>query len=245
MNSADQFTRRLLQDSGIGRRQRVLDVGCGAGAVTSMILDLIGDGGQVIGIDRDTQAIELARGQPDLARAEFIQADLGDLPRSLGEFDAIVGRRVLMYQPDAAATLGQLAAILRPGGLLILQEHDSSAMPLAGGALPLHQRVHRLIWETVRSEGADLRMGMNLPHACEQAGLTLQDVRSEATVLSSVSQHPIEAIVRAMLPRMVTAGLVKPDELEIDGLDDRLAQERAAAGAICLWELVFGVVARG
>lgn len=245
MSSADRFTRRLLRDGRIGRGQRVLDIGCGAGAVTSMILDLVGDSGQVIGIDRDAQALERARGQADLARAEFVNAYLDELPRWLGQFDAIVGRRVLMYQPDASATLRHLATMLRPGGLLILQEHDASAMPIAGGALPLHERIHRLIWETVRAEGADLRMGMNLPRACEQAGLTLEDVRSEATVLSPVSQHPIEAIARAMLPRMVMAGLVISDELEIDGLDDRLAQERAAAGAICLWELVFGLVARG
>lgn len=59
----------------------------------------------------------------------FIQSGLLDLTESVGVFDAIVGRRVLMYQADTVATVGVLAKHLRPGGVMVFQEHDTTMAP--------------------------------------------------------------------------------------------------------------------
>lgn len=247
MNSADDFTRRLLKDAGIGPGQRVLDIGCGAGAVTRMILERVGPSGEVVGVDTHGEALAVARAnmtEAGLSNARFVETDLNALPAEIGRFDAIAGRRVLMYQRDAGAALRHLHEVLKPGGLLALQEHDSTATPVRLAALPLHERIHRLIWETVRSEGADPHVGMKLPAVLEAAGFAIGDVRAQAIVLSPTTSHPIEAIVRTMLPRMIEQGVIATDELELDGLDRRLAEERRRIGATCLWELVFGVTAR-
>lgn len=148
-----------------------------------------------------------------------------------------------MYQPDAAATLRHLRDVLRPGGRIVLQEHDASGTPLhhAPLPLPLHEKIHHLMFETVRREGADLRMGFHLSPALDAAGFAIDELRAQATVLSPVMNHPIETIIRSMLPRMVATRVIAEGELEIDGLDERLAGERRAANATCLWEMVFGV----
>lgn len=243
-NSADDFTARLFADAGIGPGQRVLDIGCGNGAGTRMVAELIAPEDEVIGIDRNGGALELARNgfaEAGLTNARFIEGDLNSLPSGLGQFDVIVGRRVLMYQPDAAATLRHLRDVLKPGGRIVLQEHDASGTPLHHASLPLHEKIHRLMFETVRREGADLHMGFHLSPALEAAGFAIDELRAQATVLSPVMNHPIETIIRSMLPRMVATGLIVEGELEIDGLDERLAGERRAADATCLWEMVFGV----
>lgn len=246
MNSGDAFTLRLLADAEVGPAQRVLDIGCGNGIVTRMIAERVGPSGEVVGLDRNGDVLEFARkaiADAELANIRFVEGDLNDLPTDIGKFDVIVGRRVLMYQPDATATLRHLRDALKPGGRIVLQEHDASGTPLHHAELPLHEKIHHLMFETVRREGADLRMGFHLSPTLGAAGFVVDELRAQATVLSPVMDHPIETIIRSMLPRMVATGVIAEGELEFDGLDKRLADERQAANATCLWELVFGVLA--
>ena len=109
-----EFTARLLTDSGIGAGMRVLDVGCGAGDVSLIAAGLVGAGGSVLGIDRDSAPLEAARervAEAGLANVAFKRCDLNDLPADLGVFDAIVGRRVLMYLADPVGVVREVYVV--------------------------------------------------------------------------------------------------------------------------------------
>lgn len=244
---AEDLTRRLLIDAGIHEGMRVLDIGCGRGDVSILTAQLVGTRGQVVGIDRDRAPIEAAReriSELGLVNVSFEQADLQSLPSELGSFDAVTGRRVLMYQPDATATLAHLAGVLTPGGLIVLQEHDSTSMPICSPAMPLHERVSGWIWETVAREGADIHMGLYLSPALIRAGFTVERIRAEATILTPEQAHPVGTIVRAMLGRIVGAGVATAEEVDVDTLDDRLIAERQHTNGTCILEMVFGAWAR-
>lgn len=240
-----EMTERLLIDAGITAGMRVLDVGCGGGDVSLLLARLVGEQGQVLGIDRDAPMIELARsrllGRTNVA---FAAADLLALPAELAEFDAVVGRRVLMYQQDAVATLRGLARVLRPGGLVVFQEHDGTMVPASLVALPLHARVHRWMWQTVEREGANIHMGFELPSALRRAGLEVEGVRAEAVVQTPKVLHGGARIIRAMLPRIVRHGVATEEEIDVDTLDQRLLEERAQADATYIGDMVFGAWAR-
>jgi SAM-dependent methyltransferase len=244
---AEDLTRRLLIDAGVREGLRVLDIGCGRGDVTFLARQLVGERGQVLGIDRDDAPIEAARARArelGVDNVSFARVDLGALTSELGHFDAVVARRVIMYQPDAVACLRRLADVLVPGGLIVLQEHDSTSMPISRPAMPLHEQVHGWLWETVKREGADVHMGLHLGPALEQAGFAVERVRAEATVLTPDQPHTIGTIVRAMVGRIVGAGVATADELDAETLDDRLAAERRETNGTCIWEIVFGAWAR-
>jgi 2-polyprenyl-3-methyl-5-hydroxy-6-metoxy-1,4-benzoquinol methylase len=244
---AEDLTRRLLIDAGVREGLRVLDIGCGRGDVTFLARQLVGERGQVLGIDRDDAPFEAARARArdfGFANVSFTRVDLGALTSELGLFDAVVARRVIMYQPDAVACLKRLADVLGPGGLIVLQEHDSTSMPICLPAMPLHEQVHGWLWKTVAHEGADVHMGLHLGPALEQTGFTVERVRAEATVLTPDQPHTIGTIVRAMVGRIVGAGVATADELDADTLDERLAAERREANGTCIWEMVFGAWAR-
>jgi len=98
--------------------QRVLDFGCGHGAMT---VSLAQAGAEVTAVDIDPDWIAYARTRvgaqfPELGdRVRFECADIGDLA---GTFDAAVSKDTFEHVENLDAVLAQLHRLLRPGGLL-------------------------------------------------------------------------------------------------------------------------------
>jgi Methylase involved in ubiquinone/menaquinone biosynthesis len=97
----DPISRRFLLEAGIGTGMRVLDVGSGAGDVAFVAVELVGATGEVVGVDRSTAALEVARaraGERSLANVSFLEGD--PTSTALGRpFDAAIGRYVLSFRP--------------------------------------------------------------------------------------------------------------------------------------------------
>jgi ubiquinone/menaquinone biosynthesis C-methylase UbiE len=64
-------TRTTFQKAGIGQGMRVLDVGCGVGEVSRIVVELVGPKGNVVAIDVDPGALEFARRHLPAANVEF------------------------------------------------------------------------------------------------------------------------------------------------------------------------------
>lgn len=247
LNHVDEMTERMLDDAGIGPGMRVLDIGCGPGAVSLMIARRVGSAGHVFGVDQNPQMLELARRaarEAGLSNLTFIEGGFDAAFKDRGTLDAVVGRRVLMYQPDAAQAVAQLVDAIRPGGVIAFHEHDMVAISDSSTPLPLHDRVRSWLREMLRLEGANLHMGFGLHSALSVGGLAVQRVRAEANVLTPTSTYPVGAIIRSVLPRLQHLGITTEAEVDVATLDDRLAAERRERNTTCLWEMVFCAWAR-
>jgi SAM-dependent methyltransferase len=245
--SEDQMTERLLRDAGVGCGLRVLDVGCGYGRVTSIAARLVGEQGRVLGLDRDVSTIAEARQRADelgLSNVSFAQGDFGRVASEHGSFDVAVGRRVLMYQSDPVAAVIGLARAVRGGGVIVFQELDSTMGPGRITPLPLHERVRRWIWTMLEREGADVHMGWHLSSVLEGAGLAVEHARCEAIVHTPNAPQRVEAMLRAILPRIVASGVATEEEIEVDTIDQRLAEELRSANATYVGDVVIGAWAR-
>lgn len=97
------------------REQRVLDAGCGTGA----ILQRLGNPERNVGIDRAPEALAFCRQR---GLNNVLQGDVVALPFPENSFDAVICSSVLYHQwvPDVPAALREMQRVLRPGGLLIL-----------------------------------------------------------------------------------------------------------------------------
>jgi ubiquinone/menaquinone biosynthesis C-methylase UbiE len=122
------FTEDVLRRAGIAPGMRVLDIGAGVGDVSLLAADLVGAAGEVLGIDRSEDALDVARRRAAAARHDnvrFAAAEL-DAFSTQRKFDAVIGRLILAYMPDPVATLRRLRRHVRPGGILAFQEMVSS-----------------------------------------------------------------------------------------------------------------------
>jgi trans-aconitate methyltransferase len=93
--------------------ERILDIGCGDGALTARIAQR---GGSVVAIDNSTSMVEAAR-------ARGIDARLGSATslEFAGEFDAVFSNAVLHWVPDADTVLRGVARALKPGGRFVAE----------------------------------------------------------------------------------------------------------------------------
>lgn len=232
---------------GIAPGMRVLDVGCGNGDLGRTVAALAGTGGEVVGIDRSEGALAAAREVPPqsgYAPIRYVSADLGGTLPDLGRFDAIVGRRVLMYLPDAAATFDQLAHAAAPGAVFAFQEHARADLPSGVAELPVHRRCYALAWDTVAAEGGDVTLGYRLPELMQGVGITIEQARSEGVVIHPWQDSFLPTLLRMMMPRMIERGVARAGEVDLDALGVQLDGERRAVTGTIVWDLAFLVAGR-
>jgi demethylmenaquinone methyltransferase/2-methoxy-6-polyprenyl-1,4-benzoquinol methylase len=132
----------------------VLDVACGTGAVA---LELLRQHGcRVVGVDQSGEMLAEARRRLD-KRVELRQARAEHLPFDDGAFDGLTVTYLLRYVDDPAATMRELARVVRAGGRLAMLEFSVPPNALVRAAweayvragLPLAGRVISPGWRAV------------------------------------------------------------------------------------------------
>jgi SAM-dependent methyltransferase len=212
---------------------RVLEIGCGNGEVTQLLAELVGPSGRVVGVDRSESALTAARDHMrslDIHHVQFISADvMGDLssldafPKK--SFDALAGRRVLMYLQKPAEVVRRLADWLRPDGVAVFEEADSTMAPARLSAMPAHDLATSWLKRMLIAEGANPSMGFALPSTLAEAGLRFARVRAEAVIQGQGTQYPLSVLLGFVRSRVTAAGIAT--EPEVDALISQLDAESA------------------
>jgi SAM-dependent methyltransferase len=107
--------REFVPWLGVGSGQRWLDVGCGSGVLTRMILELEAPRA-VVGVDPSEGMLAFARDHMSDARGRFEVGDARALPFEPAAFDVTVAGLVLNFVPDPAQGLADMVRVTRSGG---------------------------------------------------------------------------------------------------------------------------------
>jgi SAM-dependent methyltransferase len=164
---SSRLAPQLADLAGIASGQRVLDVGCGPGALTTVLVERVG-AENVSAVDPSEQFVEAAHERHP--GVDVRRASAEDLPFEDEAYDAAIAQLVVHFMSDPLRGLREMARVTRVGGVVAACVWDH-----AGGQTPLGP-----FWEVVRdvdpeatdeSGLAGAREG-HLAELFEQAGLS-------------------------------------------------------------------------
>jgi len=196
----------LLRQSGLDHAQRVLEIGCGTGA----ILQDIETTGNLHGIDLDfSRLMEACRHAPF---AYLTCADALALPYPAGTFEISFCHFLLLWVREPVQVLREMKRVTQKGGaLLALAEPDYGARIDKPASLAVLGR-----WQTeaLRNQGADPELGQRLAELFHQAGIQIIEsgpMLAGRQGIPTISERELEwAVLEEDL-----AGLLPAGELEI------------------------------
>lgn len=136
--------------AGVRAGERVLDVGCGPGALTSELVARVG-AASVAAVDPSVSYATSARERFPGVRIEVAPA--GALPFADAEFDAALAQLVVHFMADPVHDLGEMARVTRPGGVVAACVWDHS-----GGTSPLSR-----FWDVLSTFDPDAPSEADLP----------------------------------------------------------------------------------
>lgn len=117
-------SRQLAEQAGFLPDQKVLDLGCGTGGSSRLLVDE--HGLQVVGLDITQPFVDVAQWLTQAtgltARTQFVCGDAQNLPLEDASFDAVWSQHTLMNLPDLAKGLAEVNRVLKPSGRLLLHE---------------------------------------------------------------------------------------------------------------------------
>ena len=125
-----QLAPQLADLAGVAKGSRVLDVGCGPGALSTELVRRVGPDA-VTAVDPSESFVEAARERLPGLRVE--QASAEHLPFPDDSFDATIAQLVVHFMSDPVAGLAEMARVTRPGGFVAACVWDQ-----AGGESPLY-----------------------------------------------------------------------------------------------------------
>src|SRR5262249_11474030 len=146
----------------------------------------VGPSGSVLGIERNEDAVALARefvAERGLGNVEVVCGDGRATGLARGSFDMITARLVLVNVPRPGEMVAEAGALARPGGVVALHEVDWVAV-MFDPPSPAWTALIELFVKFTRANGIDLFIGRKVPRLMRDAGLV--DIR----VTPIIHVHP-------------------------------------------------------
>ena len=123
----EPFEQSVLQSAGLTEGMKALDVGCGPGIISCLMAKMVGNNGEVLGVDASDDLLATANTigkTSDLQNITFQKADVFALDIPENSIDFIYSRLVFQHLHDPQAAMEQLLRVLKPGGILCIADID-------------------------------------------------------------------------------------------------------------------------
>jgi SAM-dependent methyltransferase len=169
---------QLADLAGVRSGQRVLDVGCGPGALTAELVARVGPSG-VAAVDPSESFVAAARERNP--GVEVVRASADHLPFPDHTFDATLAQLVVHFMPDPIAGLAEMARVTRPDGIVAACVWDH------GGEGPLS-----IFWRAARQIAPDVDDDSRLPGVREGHLAELFETAGLRAIESSVLRVSVE-----------------------------------------------------
>lgn len=232
--AANPLTIECLETIGIGEGWHCLEVGAGAGSMAEWLCRRAGSNGKVVATDLQTMFLETIEAPNLEVRRHDITAD--ELEREA--FDLVSSRKVLEHLADPSAALGRMAAALRPGGWLLVEDSDlASFMRVSFPDRERFERAYAKFLEALRSAGFQARLGVRLGDELRALGLRDVQLKGVTVEWTAAGDHPVGKVYRMTIERLreriVKAGLLTNEEVDQCLVDIQSPEFHAITGINC------------
>ena len=166
--------------AGITRGSRVLDIGAGPGFATADLAEVVGETGEVLGLERSARFAAAARRRCHdraLVNARIEEIDLMSDAIPATSFDAAWCRWVACFVSSPASLVASVAGALKPGGVAIFHEYGDYA---SWRLMPRRSAIDAFVAAVMaswRESGGDPDVGLTLPTALRESGFRVRHVR--------------------------------------------------------------------
>jgi SAM-dependent methyltransferase len=208
---------RLFDQIGLILGSRVVEIGCGPQGCLELLSNRVGPLGSVVGVELSDHAVQLARSFLSERRIDNVEVRQGNaaetgLPRE--SFDLVTARLVLVNIPEPEKIVSEMAALVRPGGVVALHEADWIAH-VCDPPLPAWDRLRQVLDNYAESKGMDLYVGRRIPRLLRNAGLIEVQVNPLIHIYGpDHTRRPIFLdFVNNLRDRIVAEGLISQGEL--------------------------------
>jgi SAM-dependent methyltransferase len=237
---------RVLPAHGLQDGARVLEVGCGPGFVTRLLVESH-PRATVTGLDVDSTMLLHAREhvlEPD--RVAFVEASASATGLPDASFDVVLARFLFQHVPNAQDVLLELRRVLAPAGRLIVVDADFAFSTLFEPEPAFTRELMDAVIQGQRLRGGDPHIGRKLPRLLREAGFS--DIAVDAVVAHSVviGREPIRRVIPDQaLDHLEGAGLlshgladqareylagIDSGEQEFEGMETALVVSGAKSG---------------
>ena len=210
-----QAGQKTLVSAGISEGMAVADFGCGSGTMSRLLASLVGPSGSITGIDLHTAQIKEAirlSAIDGLTNMRFVTADACNTGLRGSQFDLVYCRFLLLHLMDPSSCLREMSRVLKPGGILVVEDGDlSSACSVPSTALDKFRHLFSLLGP-IRS--VDYSLANRLWHLVADAGFKITNVKvHQPSERAGLTAQLLKWSVEEAGPSFIDAGLVTSEEL--------------------------------
>jgi len=212
----DPPTIRNLSNLGIKEGWHCLEVAGGGGSIAEWLCRQVGVRGRVVATDLQPRFLmDLNASNLEVRNHDILNDQLHERM-----FDLVHARGLLAFLPKPEKAIAKMAAALKPGGWVLLEEPDyASAVPdssMPPAAIALSKKGWNALLSHLESQGYQPEFGRHLQHDMALSGLT--DLRAEGFVAMQLGGTPSARFWKLTLEQVkdhvLAAGLLSSEELE-------------------------------
>ncbi len=194
---------------------RILDVGCGTGALARQLAHRGDFKGRAIGVDQCGHFIEAANRYAQAEHlGERVSFQVGDAHRldfSADTFDVVIAHTLISHVTEPLAVLGEMARVVRPGGTVVIFDGDYASLTYA---FPDHGFGHQMDIALANATFNNPRIMRDLPRLLPESGLELTAAWGDAVAEIGNGSY-FKSFMDTYAPYVKRAGLFPTQAVDV------------------------------